>query len=341
MNPTVRRARIAFVWVGVVVPVVLFVVASAIVLAWYPQLPDPIAIHWGPGGADGFGPRWMVFFGVLIGLPLVLAFAALAWFAHRMPRALLAGGGGVVADDAGRPLWSVTARGLGAVNLGLGGMMSMVTVQMAAIQRGLSDAQDAPDLRAWGALAVLAGLSVLGWFLQPKVTTPPAAVTDAHIAPAASPDWSGTATMANGGIVTLGGCLLVLGGAAVFSFVAGGVGPGWLTLSLLIVMTVVILSMLVMRVRVSADGLVVRSILGWPRVRIEASDIKAVRVTEVNPFAEFGGWGYRWGLDGRRGVVLRRGPAIEVTRQNGKVFVVTVDGADGAAAALERSVALR
>jgi hypothetical protein len=54
----------------------------------------------------------------------------------------------------------------------------------------------------------------------------------------------------------------------------------------------------------------------------------------VNPLAEFGGWGWRWGADGRVGVVLRAGEGIQVTRTNGKRFVVTVDDAQTGASVL-------
>ncbi len=70
------------------------------------------------------------------------------------------------------------------------------------------------------------------------------------------------------------------------------------------------------------------------RSRSRPADIASVRAIDVDPFAEFGGWGLRYGLDGRYGVVLRRGEALEVTRVGGRRFVVTVDDAQTAAAAL-------
>jgi len=74
--------------------------------------------------------------------------------------------------------------------------------------------------------------------------------------------------------------------------------------------------------------------MGWPRIEIPAAEIASVRAVRVDPFAEFGGWGYRFGVDGRRGVVLRAGDALEVARTNGRVFVVTVDDAATAASVL-------
>ena len=57
--------------------------------------------------------------------------------------------------------------------------------------------------------------------------------------------------------------------------------------------------------------------------------------------AEFGGFGWRIGLDGRTGIVLRTGPAIEVERRDKRPLVVTVDGADVGVATLNAYLARR
>lgn len=336
MPHTVRRARVAFLWVGVVVPVVILAAAMAVIASWLPQLPDPAAIHWSGGHADGFAPRWMQLVIPAVGLVMVIAFAVLTWFAHRMPPELLSGGGGVVADAEGVPQWSATARLLGAVNLGLAAMMALVSLQATGVQRGLLDAADAPDIGAGVFLGfgVLVVLSVVGLFLQPAVPAVRGALAE-PVAPAegAPGTWDGTATMARGGLITLGISTLVLFAAALVGF-TGGTAIGWAMVALFVVMTAVIVAMVVFHAHVGADGLLVRSALGWPKTQIAASDIDAVRVTQVNPFAEFGGWGWRYGFDGRRGVVLRAGEALEVTRRDGTIFVVTVDGASDAASVL-------
>jgi hypothetical protein len=88
------------------------------------------------------------------------------------------------------------------------------------------------------------------------------------------------------------------------------------------------------RVRVGPDGLLVRSMVGFPRVHVPLDDVVSVRAVDCNPFGEFGGFGWRLGLDGRTGIVLRRGPAIEVERRGRRPLVVTVDGAAVGAAVL-------
>ena len=77
------------------------------------------------------------------------------------------------------------------------------------------------------------------------------------------------------------------------------------------------------------------SYLGVPRFHVPLTEIAAVRAILVNPLADFGGWGVRTALDGRTGVVLRRGEALEIAKRSGRVFVVTVDDAATAAAAIE------
>jgi hypothetical protein len=85
---------------------------------------------------------------------------------------------------------------------------------------------------------------------------------------------------------------------------------------------------------VDRRGLTVRSPLGWPAVVIPLEDIAAVGVVEISPLRDYGGWGWRLGRRGRPGAVFRAGPALEVTRGDGRRFVVTVDGAGEAAALL-------
>jgi hypothetical protein len=97
---------------------------------------------------------------------------------------------------------------------------------------------------------------------------------------------------------------------------------------------VLLLAMTQFSVRVDVFGLTVRSALGWPRAYIPADEIERADVVEVNPFAEFGGWGWRVGRNGRTGVVLRTGPALQVTQSGDRCFVITVDDAGTAAALL-------
>nr|WP_201469232.1 DUF1648 domain-containing protein [Microbacterium hydrocarbonoxydans] len=333
MTPEIRRARTAFWWVGVILPTAMVTLAAIIVLAWLPELPDPAAIHWGLDGADGFGPPWTPLV-TLIGLGggTIALFAIIALFSHRLPRR----GAGATMPE---PQWSTTARLLGAASLAMAGMMSMLAIATTASQRGLSDATEAADITPWipAFFAVAAGLAVAGWFLQPKVPfDSPAAEGAAAPLPLADHEravWMKTVTVARSGQVVLGIGVFITVAMSVL-LLARGIAAGWMVAGITVILIVLVATGLSFRVRASAAGLRVRSVAGWPRLEIAAHDIASARAVQVNPFAEFGGWGYRVGADGRRGFVLRTGEAVEVTRTDGRVFVVTVDDATTAASVL-------
>ena len=339
MNDGARRSRTAFLWVGVITPLVVLALAAVMILAWTPELPDPIAIHWGADGVNGYAPLWTyIALTVGIGAAVVLFDAAIALFAHRLPQSST--------RPAVRP-WSATARGLGAINLGVAVLIAFLAVSGAAIQRGLSDAADAPTIVGWTGigLALFGVFGVLGWFLQPK--SPASAVGRGEPAGGVSlatterAAWFGTVAMHRvGWIVIISLCAVYL---AVTAFaVARAPYDGWTGAWILLVLSVVVLIAIgcgiAFRVRVTARGLRVRSFFGWPDTRIPVGDIAKVEVVRIDPMAEFGGWGWRIGTDGRRGVVLRAGEALQVTRSSGRVFVVTIDGAQQAAALLQAYV---
>ncbi|GAB3601179.1 hypothetical protein [Microbacterium tumbae] len=333
MNADVRRARTAFLWVGVIVPAAIVALSAIIIAAWLPEVPEPAAIHWGFDGVDGYGPGW-TYLALLLGIGggIVVLFAVMAFLGHRLPPR---------SRSEGRPdgpQWSPTARFLGAMSLGVSTLLAATSLISVGVQRGLADAAETPDITPWVILGIvlMAGLAVLGWFLQPAAYT----TTDAGV-PAGPLElagteravWMGTASTARGAQIVLGvAVFFVLATAALLG--ARGVEGWWFSAIIGIALAVLAATMLVFRVRVNAAGLQVRSAVGWPRFAIPASDVASVRVVTVNPFGEFGGWGYRIGLDGRRGVVLRGGEALQVEQRNGKVFVVTVDDAATAASVL-------
>jgi len=350
ISPEVRHARTMFAWVGLIVPVVLLGLSAVVIAAWLPELPDPVAIHWGAEGANGFGPKPMIFFGALIGLGVVLLNAAIALCAHRLPQPQPTGERPATDVAAGTPQWSTTARLLGAVNLGVSGLVAVLEVGSAAIQRGLSDASDAADITGWMLVGFVffVALAVVGWFLQPRLTTaaPMAVHPDGVPQPLRAGEraaWFGTVRIARSGRIVLGCGLLValVTTALVVARAPGGVlnGSGWVMVGTCVLLLVLVACNLVFRVQVSAAGLRVRSLIGWPSTRIPLTDIADVRVARIDPFAEFGGWGWRIAVDGRRGVVLRKGEALQVTRADGRVFVATADGAGEAAAVLQALIA--
>ena len=324
-----RTARTAFWWVGVIVPTVILAVATIVIGVWTPGLPDPVAIHWGTRGVNGYGPAW-IYVALCAGLGggMVLLIAMLALFAHRMPQ-----------GSTTRPIprWSPTTRLLGAMNLGLAGMVALLSLVGAGVQRGLADATQAPDVGGWSLLGfgLLVVLTALGWLLQPKVqvTAEPGTQARLRLAPGEQAAWFGTAAMGRPGVIGLSVAVLLLVITTVWTFALGG-DSGWIMAVVTALVVILIATTLVFRVRINRHGLRVRSVAGWPRWNIAASEITDARTVDVNPMAEFGGWGVRIAVDGRMGVVLRTGEALQVTRKRGRTFIVTIDDARTAAAVL-------
>lgn len=332
MTDDVRRSRTAFFWVGVFIPAAILLVTVAVIATWLPELPDPIATHWGSSGVDGFGPKWAT-----IALPLgvgggtVTLLALIGALGHRMPQ-----------SSTKQPVqaWGPTSRFLGGMSLGLALFISYLELVTTGLQRGLADAAQAPDIGWWmpTGFALLITGTALGWFLQPRsperVGVAEASVASITFNRVERAAWFGTAKMARGAVVVLVGATLLMLVLSVVVF-AQDAGGGWILLGTTVLLLVLIATMLVFRVRANAAGLRVRSLLGWPNTGIPLDRIEKIEVVQIAPMAEFGGWGWRISPDGRRGVVLRAGEALQVTDSRGKVFVVTVDDAVEAASVLE------
>ncbi|MEJ1087214.1 DUF1648 domain-containing protein [Microbacterium sp. Mu-80] len=317
-----RRARRALIVVGLVLPLVATAIAVTLIAMWMPELPDPAATHWGVGGVDGFGPAalylWLAV-GIGLGLPLLMVISVLSM---------------------ARQQWGATARFLGAMSLGLSGLSAVINAGSVAVQRGLDDAAQAGPI--WpvmvGGFCALLVLSAAGWVLQPDVhPTPAAPLKPAHLASISAGErvvWMATASMSRGGVIVLAvAAVLLVGTVALMIFQAPEMV--WVPLLVLIVVGLAMAATMSFRVRAGADGLSVRSQLGFPSIQVPLDEIVSVRAITCHPFGEFGGFGWRIGLDGRTGIVLRTGAAIEVERRGKGALIVTVDGAEVGAATLQ------
>lgn len=317
----VRRARRAFLVVGFFVPVIIAVLALIPILLWLPDLPDQVVTHWGPNGPDGFGsPTMYIWMQVIIGLS--------------MP-ALLAGPVLVVAREA----WGFVGRLMGALSLGFAAFISVAMAGSVALQRGDGDPDGIGIVLAFATTALLV-LGVLGWFLQPRVTVraPAAEAVRLDLAPGERAAWFGTVAMGRAGVVILTLAVLLLVCSTIWMLATGELVGFWITAAVTVFVIALVAATLVFRVRISSAGLRVRSVIGWPRWDVPAADIAGVQVVDVNPMAEFGGWGVRIGLDGRMGVVLRTGEGIQVARRQGRPLVVTIADAATAASVLRTTV---
>ena len=318
-----------FLLVCLGVPAVLVVAALAVQLVLLPSLPDPVATHWGPSGAaDRFGPAWTTpLITVLVGLgvPALIALTTLPGMRR--------GGRGP------------SYRLLGAFAPAVTTVVTVLGTGALLQQAGLADANEAPAIWAplVAAFACAIPVGVACWYLQPAVAAPAAAAGGAaRPLPLGGTEravWLGETSIGRGGAVAIGAAILVVIAAALTLWLIGDQpAAAWLVTGIAVLLVLLAASTLVFRVRADESGLTVASVAGFPRFRVPLDEIAAARSTTIEPMGDFGGWGIRSGLDGRFGVVLRRGPALEVERTNGRRFVVTVAGADTAAALLQALV---
>ncbi|GAA1808495.1 DUF1648 domain-containing protein [Agromyces neolithicus] len=324
-TPDVHTARRRYVVVGVVLPIVITLIAVVLMLVWLPEVPATVATHWSGDGPDGFAPAWAVpLIAAALGAGLTALLAVMVLVPSR--------------DGA----WGATSRLLGAVMLGTSVLLAVTLTWSFGMQRGLADPHDAPNVLVPLAVGAGAGLlaGVAGWFAQPNVVTSGAsgpaaqAVGAVSLAPGERVVWARTTTMSGVAMLAVTAGIIALAlGTIVLS--ATGSDSWWIMLGATLMVLVLACATFAFRVRVDRAGLTVRSSIGVPRFRIPLGEIAQAGVTTVQPTAEFGGWGIRIGLDGRFGVVLHAGEALQVARRSGRVFVVTVDDAATAAALLE------
>jgi hypothetical protein len=309
-----RHAHATALWSGGAALALL--VASAFVAAsWADELPDPVATHWsGSGGPDGFSSLGSaIAVGLGIGALCVVLFAAITWFWGRA---------------------ASTRRIMASATIWLAGLVSLALVGMLDRQRGLADAHEAGSIGGVTLVAVLVPLVpavVAALLVHPD---PPRPATDA-VAPDAPRTTLGTDERAAWVGRASGRTLPAVVLATTILLAAVAVATGlWALLAVAAVLLLLLLSMASFHVRVSASGLTVRSTFGWPRTSVPADEIERADAVRVRPVRDFGGYGWRLGRQGRTGVVVRAGEALEVTRTGGRRLVVTVDGAADAAALL-------
>ncbi|BDZ64041.1 DUF1648 domain-containing protein [Agromyces mangrovi Wang et al. 2018] len=317
---SMRRARTRFLVVTIVLPAVLVAIALVLQFAWLPELPATVATHWSGSEPDGFGPAWTypaLTVAIGLGVPALLA-------AVTVPQA--------VPDGFG-----TTTRLLGAVMLGLSTLIAVSLTWAVGMQRGLDDGADASGIGVPMLVAAVAGAvaGVVGWFVQPK-TEPPAAEVEPgqpiELVPGERAVWVRTTAVATPALVAIIAAVVLVAGAAVVLGVTSSSATWalWVAAGALALAAVT----LAFRVRVDATGLTARSLLGVIRFRVPIEQVRRAEVVQVRAMAEFGGIGLRFAPDGRFGIVLHSGTALQVHREGGRVFTVTVDDAATAAGLL-------
>lgn len=314
---------------GIALPLLIASAAALVMVSWLPELPDPVATHWGAGGVDGTGAP---LFPILIPLGIAALLSAFVWTAVREKT-----------TASGRPTAQLKA--MACVNVAFSLLLGIGVGGSLHMQRGLQSAELAPDPWPWMLLGAIVGLVCGGvvWLLLPQADrsgTPALPVDALSVAVTERVFWTGVVTMGRTGLLMIGGGIALLLVSALMAALAAAEG-----VVVAIITAVVLLAAaattLRWRLGVGPNGLSVVSAAGWPAIRVPVSEIAAVRLIEVSPVADFGGWGVRWASGRRTGVVLQGGPAIEVARVAGRTLVVPVDDAATAVAVLQAALEQR
>ncbi|MPV50737.1 DUF1648 domain-containing protein [Pseudactinotalea sp. HY160] len=308
---------------GIALPLVLIAASYALVLAWLPDLPDTVALHWGPNGVDRVGSlaELMTLNSVLIGVGVVVMFPLVLLFGRS----------------------ALTRRMIVGLSAGMLTMFCGLFLVQVAGQRGLTDPYAATT--AGGAIALSIGVALaLGIVAaalagadpaRPATAPVPAGAARIELTDDARAAWSGQATMRRPGLLAMMGLIPMAVGLAV-----GVSTSNWWLLLPMAGVAALLLGFLSFTVQVDSAGIVARSSIGLRVLHVPADEVLAASVTQVRPFAEFGGWGIRTNVHGTTGLVTRKGEAIRIERTGGRSAVLTVDDA-ATAAALLNTVAAR
>lgn len=302
--------------VGLAGGVVLPLLASGLILAlaavWEPRLPDPIAQHWGVGGAPNqFGDLWPNTWRMAM---LVVAVGGGCGFVAMLSRSLL-----------------MLRQILLVIGLTMTGALAALWISALAAQLDLTDAADA-RLAEWppalfGILGFVTGFVLARRLTDGRLRTaaterPPANLPRRAVVPLSetvtSPMWLQIVLVAP------------LAALAVLLTVASR--TAW---PLLLIGSVGLLVFTMLRARIDVDGTGLRAtVTGMTAFALTINEIAKAEVTTVSPGKQYGGYGLRMRGKGHYGLILRRGPAVAVTTAAGQVFTLTTPRAEEIAGVL-------
>ncbi|CEA07320.1 hypothetical protein BN1051_00632 [Arthrobacter saudimassiliensis] len=253
MSADTASARRRFLLVAVAVPAVVVAAALALQLAALGSLPDPVAVHWGGQGPDGFGPAW---------LPVLLT----AVFGALVPALM------VLSALPGLRDGGVSYRFLGALVPGFTVLLCMVLTWGQLMQAGLADARQAPGIGFPLLASTAAGLAVaaLPWAV-----------------------WFREASLALPGLLLILGAVTAALAGTVIAWLWAEAALAWVLTAVTLVLLAAAATTTAFRVRVDGQGLTVTSVAGVPRFHIAPDDVASAEAVTVNPMGEFGGWGLR------------------------------------------------
>lgn len=295
------------------------VIGTSLVAAWRDDLPDPVATHWGSDGVDGYSGL-----GFVTWSPLVVGLVA----------AVI----GLIA--VGRVIDRTLARVVVGTIAGVSISVIATAVATAWVQRGAVDAStvDVPNVEIVASLlvgllcALAAAALVPGW---PTVRQP-----DTGMRPAPMELGDDERVVWVRSVSTPGVLWGVLAALVIVALTVTLVLRAWPAGVIVVVALIPMAMFSTVRVRVDRTAVTIRGALGWPRIRIPMDQIDHATVVPVRALRDFGGFGYRVAVfgefKGAKGFVLRSGPALLLTRTDGRREIIVVDQAETAAALVNR-----
>ncbi len=272
------------------------------------RLPDPMAIHYGVGGAaDGFAAPATFF--VWVSIAIVSVTALVLWLASYSGRQVLG------------------ARLLAGAPLGLTTLLCALAGAIAVPQLGL-DTATGHELDP-AVLVVPLVAAAVAWVLGGLIAGAPA---DPPTIPGRTEPADGTSTVWRG-VATPAPVVLVIAATSVALTVALAIVIGPVLLVVTALVAIPLLTMTRFRVVIGPAGVVIAgSPIGLPRFTVPIEHIASAGTTDIRP-REWGGWGLRMRRN-RTGIITRGDEGLRIERSDGAELVVTVDDPAAGAAVL-------
>ncbi len=323
-----RAQRTRLLVAALLLPALTLLAALIALVVALPQLPETIAVQWSfDGTPQRFAAAWT---NIAVTAAIGAFLTALIYGSAR--KAISSGRGGA-------PLRFLIGIGVGAT-----GLVSALVTSSTLGQVGLDETEVQSHPLGTSFLLSLGFAIALGAIaaaITPKIEAGDSDAEDVQpmrLAPNERAVWtqhiSGSPLIR--WVVSISMVLAL--GAVVTTAILTPNAAIWIAVGVLAIAAALVTTTLSWRVTVSRRGLAARGALGWPMIRIPASAIETVAVTEVSALGEFGGYGIRFGRN-RWGIITRDSAGIQVTRNDGKrTFVVTVDDADTGASLLQTYV---
>ena len=303
----------------IVVPPLAAAVASIVaLLALAPRLPDPLATHWGFNGEiNGTGSVASVIGLTAVFVPLFTAAVLVVFLLMSRGRSS-----------------SLFTRLIVATSVFVGVLIALIPLTFVIPQLGLSAGEtfDSIVLVPW-IVGVFVVSGVVATAMALLVPTTAVIEGDAAGAPAISLGAGEKAYWARTVAPHTAVIAIPIAALVIETVVLTLVGLPWWVPLIVDLVIVLAASTLVWRVVIDDRGARARALFGVPRFSIPLSAVSGAQQVEVHAM-KFGGWGIRVDAQGRWGVIIRSGDAIEIVRRDKAPFVITVDDAATGAALL-------